>query len=138
MIFLDTSLIYALADRRDEFHGVARTRFDRALVSRRPLVTHNYVLAESMALLERRLDLRTALEFSRNAHALEIAWVTAPLHREALAALAAGPGAGAGAGASFVDQVSFAVMRRRGITEALALDADFVAAGFNLFGATAT
>ena len=90
-----------------------------------------------MALLERRLDLRTALEFSRNAHALEIAWVTAPLHREALAALA-GAGAGAGAGASFVDQVSFAVMRRRGITEALALDADFVAAGFNLFGATAT
>ena len=44
----------------------------------------------------------------------------------------------AGARTSFVDQVSFAVMRRRGITEALALDADFVAAGFDLFGATAS
>ena len=30
MIFLDTSLIYALADRHDEFHGVARHRFDLA------------------------------------------------------------------------------------------------------------
>lgn len=132
MIFLDTSLVYALADRRDEFHGIARTRFDLALRSRRPLVTHNYVLVESMALLQRRLDLQTALDFSRDAAALEIEWVGAPLHRQALAALAAG------ATTSFVDQVSFAVMRRRGITEALTLDADFVAAGFDLFGATAT
>lgn len=132
MIFLDTSLIYALADRRDEFHRVARTRFDLALQSGRPLVTHNYVLVESMALLQRRLDLRTALEFSRNAAALEIEWVGAGLHRQALAALSAG------ATTSFVDQVSFAVMRRRGITEALAVDADFVAAGFGLFGATAS
>ncbi len=130
MIFLDTSLIYALADRRDEFHGVARTRFDLALRSRRPLVTHSYVLVEAVALLQRRLDLRTALEFSRNAAAFEIEWVDAGLHRQALAALAAG------ARTSFVDQVSFAVMRRRGITEALALDADFVAAGFGFFGAT--
>jgi predicted nucleic acid-binding protein len=130
MIFLDTSLIYALADRRDEFHGIARARFDRALQSRRPLVTHSYVLVESMALLERRLDLRTALAFSEDAAALEIEWVGAGLHRQALAALAAG------AATSFVDQVSFAVMRQRGITEALTLDADFVAAGFDLFGAT--
>ena len=132
MIFLDTSLIYALADRRDEFHGVARVRFDLALQSRRPLLTHSYVLVESMALLQRRLDLQTALEFSRNTEALEIEWVGARLHRQALAALSAG------ARTSFVDQVSFAVMRRRGITEALALDADFVAAGFDLFGATAS
>lgn len=130
MIFLDTSLVYALADRRDEFHGVARTRFDLALRSRRPLVTHNYVLVESMALLQRRLGLQTALDFSRDAAAFEIEWVGAPLHRQALAALAAG------AATSFVDQVSFAVMRRRGITEALSLDEDFVAAGFDLFGAT--
>ena len=130
MIFLDTSLIYALADRRDEFHGIARIRFDLALRSRRPIVTHSYVLVESMALLQRRLDLRTALGFSRDAAAFDIEWVGPPLHRQALAALSAG------ATTSFVDQVSFAVMRRRGITEALTLDADFVAAGFDLFGAT--
>ena len=132
MIFLDTSLIYALADRRDEFHEVARARFDLALQSRRALVTHSYVLVESVALMQRRLDVQTALEFSRNAAALEVEWVGARLHRQALAALSAG------AGTSFVDQVSFAVMRRRGITEALTLDADFVAAGFDLFGATAS
>ena len=132
MIFLDTSLIYALADRRDEFHGVARHRFDLALRSRRPLVTQSYVLVESMALLQRRLNLQAALEFSRDAADLEIEWVGATLHREALAALSDG------AKTSFVDQVSFAVMRHRGITEALAFDRDFAAAGFRLFGEAET
>ena len=132
MIFPDTSRIDALADRRDEFHGDARTRFDWALRSRRPRVTHSYVLVESRALLQRRLGLQTALEFSRDAGALEIEWVGARLHRQALAALSAG------ARTRFVDQVSFAVMRRRGITEALTLDANFVAAGFDSFGASAS
>ena len=132
MIFVDTSLIYALADRHDEFHGVARHRFDLALRSRRPLVTHSYVLVETMALLQRRLSLQAALEFSRDAAELEIEWVGANLHREALAALSDG------APTSFVDQVSFAVMRHRGITEALTLKPNFVAAGFQLFGATAS
>ncbi len=132
MIFLDTSLIYALADRRDEFHGVARIRFDLALQGRRPLVTHSYVMVESIALLQRRLSLQAALEFSRDAAGLEIECVGASLHQEALAALSDG------AKTSFVDQVSFAVMRHRGIAEALTLDTDFVAAGFQLFGATAS
>lgn len=35
---------------------------------------------------------------------------------------------------SFVDATSFAVMRARGIREALTFDADFVAAGFRTFG----
>ena len=140
MIFLDTSLIYALADRHDEFHGVARHRFDLALRSRRPLVTHSYVLVETMALLQRRLSLQAALEFSRDAAVLEIEWVGANLHREALAALSDGATTSFvdGATTSFVDQVSFAVMRHRGITEALTLEPDFVAAGFQLFGATAS
>ena len=129
MIFLDTSFVYALADQRDEFHPLARRRFERALASRRPLVTHNYVLVESVALLQRRLSARAALEFSRDAAAFEIDWVDRAIHDEAMDALSRG------AATSFVDQVSFAVMRRRGIRDALTLDADFVAAGFQTFGA---
>ncbi len=132
MIFLDTSLVYALADQRDPFHQVARGRFETALQSRRALVTHSYVLVESMALLQRRLGRQAALQFSRDSSAFEIEWVSAALHGEAVRALAAG------AGTSLVDQVSFAVMRRRGIGEALTLDTDFVTAGFRLFGAHAS
>ena len=129
MIFLDTSVIYALADRRDEFHQLARRRFDLALRSSFRLVTHNYVLVESMALLHRRLGREAALHLARDVAAFDIEWVGESLHQEATAALSAG--------ASLVDQVSFLVMRRRGIAEALAFDADFVAAGFQLFGTEA-
>ncbi len=132
MIFLDTSLVYALADQRDQYHPVARRRFELALQSRRPLVTHSYVLLESMALAQRRLGLQAALRFSRDSRAFEIEWVSAALHREAVAALAAG------AGATLVDQVSFAVMRRRRIDEALTLDTGFVTAGFRSFAAEAS
>ena len=146
-----------------------------------------------MALLQPRLSLQAALEFSRDAAELEIECVGANLHREALAACGKTHAAfdrrsipaeplrfaafcvafrskytryssltrlvsraprpsrrsrefhhrllaalSDGATTSFVDQVSLAVMRHRGITEALTLEPDFVAAGFQLFGATAS
>ena len=129
MIFVDTSAVYALADRRDRNHQTALRRFDAALRSGRPLITHDYVLVESLAILQRRLGRRRALEFARDAARFEVEWVGEALYREALAALGEIPRV------SLVDQVSFAVMRRRGIQEALAFDADFPAAGFRLFGA---
>ncbi len=55
MIFVDTSAIYALADRRDTNHLDAAHRFDTLLQSGRRPFTHSYVLVESMALLDRRL-----------------------------------------------------------------------------------
>jgi hypothetical protein len=52
-------------------------------------------------------------------------WVDEPLHRAALAAHR-----GTGASVSLVDNVSFEVMRREGIDQAFAFDADFEAQGF--------
>ncbi len=130
-IFVDTSAAYALADRRDRFHELARSRFGAALESRRPLVTHSYVLAESMALLQARLGQEVAIAFAADAAQFEVEWIGPELHREAVAAL------GQGRRISFVDQVSFLFMRRRGIEEALAFDRDFVRAGFRIFGAPA-
>ena len=72
MIFLDTSFIYALADRRDRYHEAARRRFALALASGRRIVTHSYVISESVALLERRLGRRVALDFARDAARFEI------------------------------------------------------------------
>ena len=124
---MDTSAIYALADVRDANHAAARRRFALALASGRPLITHDYVLVESMALLQRRLGRKRALEFASDARKFEVVWVGEALYTEAATALAAT------SRASLVDQVSFAVMRRRGISEALAFDADFRTAGFRLF-----
>ena len=130
MIFVDTSAIYALADRRDMNHLDATRRFDSLLQSRRRLLTHSYVLAESMALLDRRLGRNAMFAFASEARALEIEWVGMSLHGRAIDALQ-----GAGRTVSLVDQVSFLVMQSHGIDEAFAFDRHFASAGFRLYEA---
>ena len=129
MIFLDTSAIYALADRGDSQHELAVKRFRAALESTRGFLTHNYVLVESMALIQHRLGLSAALKFAESARTFEIEWVDSNLHDEAARRL----GQSRGRRVSFVDQVSFLVMRRHGVRRALAFDPDFAAGGFELY-----
>ena len=130
MIFVDTSAVLALASHRDLRHHEARRLFDELLRTDRRLLTHSYVLAESMALLHRRLGRNTALAFAVEARAFDIEWVDRTLHDSAVDALR-----DAHRGVSLVDQVSFIVMRRRGADSAFAFDRDFENAGFRLYGA---
>ena len=130
VIFIDTSAIFALASERDLHHHEARRLFDELLRTERRLVTHSYVLSESMALLHRRLGRGVALAVAVEARRFEVEWVDERLHGAAVDALA-----DAASGVSLVDQVSFLVMRKRAITEAFAFDEDFAAAGFRLYGA---
>ncbi len=129
MIFLDTSAIYALADTADSNHERAKEYFQAALGAGETLLTHNYVLVESMALLQRRLGLAAAVRFARDAEAFEVVWIEESTHGEAVTRMAKG----GTRGVSLVDAVSFFVMRKRGIRTALAFDPDFVAEGFRLY-----
>ena len=128
MIFVDTSAIYALADRRDANHLDAAHRFDTLLQARRRLFTHSYVLVESMALLDRRLGRKAMFAFASEARTFEIEWVGMSLHGRAIDALR-----DAGRTVSLVDQVSFLVMQAHGIDEAFAFDRHFATAGFRLY-----
>ena len=132
MIFLDTSAIYAMADRADANHARATSLLKAALASSERLVTHNYVLVESMALLQHRLGLTSALALADDARTFDVEWVTSPMHDRAVAWLRQ-------AGrrqVSLVDAVSFVVMRERGIEVALAFDPHFVREGFRPFTAS--
>jgi len=132
MIFLDTSAIYALADIADPNHRRAREYLRSVLEAGRTLLTHSYVLVESMALLQRRLGLAAAVRFARDAEAFEVVWVDESTHGEAVARVEKT----GTRGVSLVDAVSFLVMRKRRIRTALAFDPDFVAAGFRLYEAS--
>jgi predicted nucleic acid-binding protein len=131
MIFLDTSAIYALADQADPQHAQAKERLQVVLESGVEIFTHNYVLVEAMALIQSRLGLGAAVRLARDSRAFVIEWVDEATHEEAVRRLARQ----GRQGVSFVDQVSFLVMRRRGVGIALAFDADFEAEGFRLFEA---
>ncbi|HEU0235443.1 MAG TPA: PIN domain-containing protein [Candidatus Limnocylindrales bacterium] len=126
-VFVDTSALIALLDEDDRRHDDASAVF-RSLAGTAELVTHNYVHVEALAVATRRLG-RGAGERLTDAilPIVSIVWVEEALHREALAAHHVATYA-----ASFVDHVSFALMRRLGIELAFAFDPDFELAGFQL------
>lgn len=130
MIFLDTSAIYALADAGDPNHDLAAARFAQALEVGEALLTHNYILVESLALVRQRLGPGAARHLADDTRAFEVEWVDEETHEEAVRHLEQ---AGRRT-VSLVDAVSYVVMRRRGVRIALAFDEGFVAEGFRLYG----
>ncbi len=128
MIFLDTSAVYALADRGDARHELARQLLDALLTQGETLVTHNYVLVESLALLQHRLGAAPAAKFARSVSGFGVLWVDQTLHAEAIRRWIRS----SNRRVSFVDEVSFLVMKSRGIQVAFAFDRDFEDRGFRL------
>ena len=129
MIFLDTSAIYALADKSDTNHMTAYSKFESILKSGETFLIHNYILLESVALLQARLGLHSAIIFLKDAKSFEVEWVDLDLHEEAEKELERiGK-----RGISLVDCTSFLVMRRKGIQKVLAFDPDFQDQGFTTY-----
>ena len=129
MIFLDTSAIVALSNRLDEHHARALAIFD-SLPDPGELLTHNYVVVEAFSLLHRRHGVKVASRFVEEANAFDIVSVDRKLHEAAARSLARK----GTKRSSLVDEVSFLVMRERGLDEAFAFDSDFRREGFTTLG----
>lgn len=127
MVFVDTSHIYALVDRRDPRHRDARAIAGR--LGPKALLTTNHVLGESWTLANRRLGHGAAAEIVaaiRDSPRYTVVHIAADAERRALDWLLEHDEREY----SFVDATSFETMRELGIAEALAFDRDFDAAGF--------
>lgn len=122
--FADTSFWFARHIARDRRHAMAR-RIDPGP----RVVTTEWVLGETWTLVNHReghAAARACLEAIRRLPGVEVAavtnsdlsasWLWLSRHDERPY--------------SFVDALSFRVMQRRRLTEALAFDGDFAAAGF--------
>ena len=130
MIFLDTSAVLALADTRDSHHEEAVATLERLVSEGQALLTHNYVLVESSALLQNRLGLESSLAFLSDAERFTVHWVSPSDHDAAVEMLTDRHRRGL----SLVDCMSFVVMRQYSVNTALAFDADFDAEGFETAG----
>ena len=126
-LFVDTSAFLAFLDADQPRHGEVIDAWDAAVTEGRTLVTSNYVLVESFALVQRRLGLSALRALADTLlPMLRILWIDEELHAAAVASLFT-------AGRrrlSLVDCTSFELMRRHGLTAALALDEDFARQGF--------
>jgi predicted nucleic acid-binding protein len=123
---VDTSAFYALIDDRDPHHAAARAWLEDCGPDIE-LVTHQYVVVETIALVGRRFGPAAVRRFVDDLLPVaEVVWFDRSTHAEALEALLAS----GSRSVSLVDRVSFLVMRRRGIETAFAFDDDFAREGF--------
>ena len=128
MIFLDTSAVLALADTIDDHHAEAVAALAGLVSEGRTVLTHNYVLVESGALLQNRIGLASALAFQSDAERFTIHWVSPADHAAAVSLMAERNRRGL----SLVDCMNFIVMRQYAVKTALAFDSDFEAEGFDM------
>ncbi len=126
MTLVDTSALYALVSATDTHHRAAAAAFPE-LARSTDLVCHNYIVVETTAILGKRLGRDAVRDLHERILApIPLMWVDERAHSAAVSALLASRGP------SFVDLVSFEVMRRLGIERAFAFDPHFAEYGFEL------
>ena len=124
---MDTSAFYALMDRSDTNHEQAAGLWVALLEKNLHLCTGNYVIVETLALLQSRLGFEAGNLWYRDVLSLaEILWIDGSMHNLAYELwLSLGRRR-----LSFVDCVSFAVMRHYKIEKVFGFDRHFVEQGF--------
>jgi len=127
--FVDTSAMYAVLDASDGSHLPARTVWEALLIDDETLLTSNYVIGESFALVQHHLGLEAVRAFQdRVLPVLEVQWVDEADHAAAVQAVLAADRPQL----SLVDCVSFQVMRRLGLRTVFAFDEHFQEQGFQV------
>jgi len=125
-MFLDTSGLYCYLDAADARHGDAVALLDTATKR----LTHNYVLAELVALCNARgMALQVTLDFVgglADDPDVDLLWVGREDHVAGMDLLRNRPDKSY----SLCDAVSFLLMRQRGLTEAFTTDRHFEQEGF--------
>ncbi|NOX62333.1 MAG: type II toxin-antitoxin system VapC family toxin [Chloroflexi bacterium] len=126
-VFIDTSAFLAVLDADDDNHRRARDYWQRILQERTVLVTTNYVLLETHALVQNRLGMEAVRVFAVDiVPTLHVVWVDEKQHRLGVSALLAA----ARRRLSLVDCVSFEVARDLHIGRVFCFDKHFVEQGF--------
>ena len=129
--FVDTSALIAVLNAADDNHAQAADVFRTLVEKDEAFVTTSYVLVETTALIQHRFGMSAVRSFQDDVAPLfDVIWVSSELHVEGMAALLT-------AGRrdlSLVDCVSFACMRRYGISHAFHFDRHFREQGFHDVG----
>lgn len=127
--FVDTSAFFALLDRDDKNHPLAERCLRKLFANDTVLITSNYVLVESFALIQRRLGMDALRVFQTNmTPVVRVEFVSPELHRLGVSAVLAA----SRRNLSLVDCVSFEIMRSLSIQSAFTFDDHFREQGFDL------
>jgi predicted nucleic acid-binding protein len=127
-IFVDTSGWFATVSRRDSDHGSARKFFE---VNRFPFFTTDYVIDETVTLMQGRLGHAIAVRFLDSVQSsarVILYYLSKGEIEEGIQLFRNRPDKGW----SLTDCTSFVLMKHRRIREAFAFDEHFQQAGFEM------
>jgi hypothetical protein len=128
-IFVDTSGLYALVEKKDGHHAAARGVVERLVHAGRRLVVTDYIITETANLANARsgkLVATQALSLVEQSAGIRTEWIGTARFETTKAFFRKH----ADHGYSFTDCTSFVVMRELKLTQALTTDAHFPEAGF--------
>ncbi|MFH1633146.1 MAG: PIN domain-containing protein [Chloroflexota bacterium] len=128
MLFIDTTAFFAVLDEDDQQHAPALNLWVNLLEQKSKLITSNYVLLETSALLQRRIGLTAVMDIWKITPLLQVDWLTADQHRIAVNYLITTNRRRL----SLVDCTSFETMRRLGIHQVFTFDKHFTEQGFEV------
>ena len=131
MIFIDTGAIVGRLVTRDQYHLAATDFWNELASAEVSCITTNLVMAEALTLVGRRTSYRFAAEQARELYSSDILRITRPTHTDEINAVNLFEKF-SDQRVSFVDCVSFVVMRRHKVEEVFGFDQHFSSAGFVL------
>jgi predicted nucleic acid-binding protein len=129
IVFVDTSAFYAVLDQDDINHKRAKNAWTDLLAGDARLLTNNYVLLETGALVQKRLGPAALRLFYQDVvPLLAVDWISQQRHQAGVEALLAA----ARRKLSLVDCISFQTMREYGAQTAFCFDSHFREQGFTI------
>ncbi len=129
MIFVDTSAFLAILITDDSNHQRALSCWRDLLERDEVLLTNNYVLIESIAIIQKRIGLSRARDFQEKMLPfLTIEWIEKNQHEASIRFVFAANRRQL----SLVDCSSFETMRRLKIEKVFTFDAHFIEQGFEV------
>jgi predicted nucleic acid-binding protein len=130
-VFIDSSGLYALADRRDSHHAQAKERVGKLIESGTGFVLSDYIVDEACTLAKARAGSDAALrllDIVERSRAIDFVFIGVEHFQAAKAFFRRH----ADHGYSFTDCTSFVMMNELRIRDALTSDRHFVEAGFRI------
>jgi predicted nucleic acid-binding protein len=129
VIFVDSSALLALINTRDGFHNQAKKQWQLSLANKETLFSNNYVILESVSLIQRRFGMNWIGTLQSEVLPLiEIAWIDEGQHQAAMSVFIKE----SRRQLSLVDCSSFETMRRLGIQKVFSFDEHFREQGFEV------
>ncbi len=121
-IFVDTSAFLAVLNADDDYYLPAKRLWEQLVTQGDQMVCNNYVLVETLALLQHRFGMSAVRLFQAEIlPILVVRWIDEEVHRRAISAMLAADRRQL----SLVDCSCFETMREMGVMRVFSFDPDF-------------